>query len=51
VNVGVVSAAAGVDAAKLVDVLVEEGLCAEVTNELLSGYTDLTPSDNSWKLP
>lgn len=28
VNVGAVSAAAGVDAAKLVDVLIEEGLCA-----------------------
>lgn len=46
-----VSAAAGVDAAQLADVLIEEGLCAEVTDELLSGYTDLIPNDDFWKLP
>ncbi len=51
VDLAVVSAAAGVDAAKLADVLIEEGLCAEVTDELLSGYTGLTPNDDSWKLP
>ncbi|MGH3830644.1 MAG: hypothetical protein ACRDRS_09385 [Pseudonocardiaceae bacterium] len=51
VNLGAVSAAAGVDAAKLADVLIKEGLCVEVTDELLSCYTGLTPNDNSWKLP
>ncbi len=35
------TAAAGVDAAILADVLVTEGICAELTPELLSGYTGL----------
>lgn len=46
-----VSTATGIDAAKLADVLIEEGLCAEVTDELLSGYTGLISTDNYWKLP
>ncbi len=50
-NLDAVNAATGVDAAKLADVLIEEGLCAEVTDELLSGYTGLTPNDDSWRLP
>lgn len=51
VDLATVNAATGVDAAKLADVLIEEGLCAEVTDELLSGYTGLTPNDDSWKRP
>jgi hypothetical protein len=50
-HLAAVSAATGVDAATLADVLIEEGLCAEVTDELRSGYTGLTPHDDSWKLP
>lgn len=46
-----VSDAAVVDAVKLADVLLEEGLCTEVTDELLSGYTGLIPNDDFWKLP
>jgi Cupin superfamily protein len=51
VDLAVVSAAAGVDAVKLADVLIEEGLCAEVTDELLSGYTGLIPNADCWTLP
>ncbi|MGH3813538.1 MAG: JmjC domain-containing protein, partial [Pseudonocardiaceae bacterium] len=49
-DLATVSAAAGVNAARLAEVLIEEGLCTEVTDELLSGYTGLTPNDNCWKL-
>ncbi len=51
VDLAAVSAAAGIDATKLADVLIKEGLCAEVTDELLSGYTGLIPNDDCWKLP
>jgi Cupin superfamily protein len=47
VDLVAVSAAAGIDAVRLANVLIEEGLCAEVTDELLSGYTGLIPTDNS----
>ncbi|MGH3871694.1 MAG: JmjC domain-containing protein [Pseudonocardiaceae bacterium] len=47
VDVNAVSAVTEIDAAKLADVLIMEGLCAEVTDELLSGYTGLTPNDDS----
>jgi Cupin superfamily protein len=51
VDLAEVSAVTGVDATNLADVLLEEGLCAEMTDELLSGYIGLTPNDDSWKLP
>jgi hypothetical protein len=51
VDLAAVSAATRVDEAKLADVLIEEGLCAEVTDELLSGYTGLIPNTDCWKLP
>jgi hypothetical protein len=51
VDLAAVSTATGLDAAKLADVLIEEELCAEVTDELLSGYTGLTPNGDCWKLP
>ncbi|MGH3550566.1 MAG: JmjC domain-containing protein [Pseudonocardiaceae bacterium] len=51
VDLNSVSAATGIDAAKLADVLIEEGLCAEVTDELLSGYIGLISTENCWKLP
>jgi Cupin superfamily protein len=47
VDLAAVSAATGIDAVKLANVLIEEGLCAEVTGELLSGYTGLILTDNS----
>jgi Cupin superfamily protein len=50
VYLGAIGANTGLDAEKLADVLIREGLCAEVTDDLLSGYTDLIPDDNSWKL-
>jgi hypothetical protein len=45
VDVTSVSMATGVDASALADVLVAEGVCAEVTAELASGYAELvTPA-------
>jgi len=38
------SEATGVDAAELAGVLIKEGLCAEVTEALSSGYTGLIPT-------
>ncbi|ETA00297.1 hypothetical protein ThrDRAFT_04512 [Frankia casuarinae] len=37
-----VSSAAGIDGARLGEILVREGICAELTPELFSGYTGLT---------
>lgn len=45
-NIGEVSTSTGVDAATLADVLVEEEICAEVTSELASGYSDLIISED-----
>ncbi|WP_322756034.1 JmjC domain-containing protein [Frankia sp. Cas3] len=42
VEVARVAAVTGVDAARLAEVLVREGVCAELTDELSSGYTGLT---------
>lgn len=44
VDLGDVTDKTGVDAAKLADVLIKEGLCAEVTEALSSGYTGLIPT-------
>lgn len=33
----------GIDAGELADILIREGLCAELTDELRSGYTGLVP--------
>jgi hypothetical protein len=45
VDVAVVTAATGVDAAELARVFVEQGLCAEATPELLSGYAGLATGE------
>jgi hypothetical protein len=39
-----VTAAAGVDAAVIADALIKEGVCAELTDALSSGYTGLVPT-------
>lgn len=43
------TAACGVDAAILANVLVTEGICAELTSELLSGYTGLATNGDFLK--
>lgn len=43
VSITEVSAACGMDATKIAGVLLEEGLCAEVTDALHSGYSGLLP--------
>ncbi|MGH3693324.1 MAG: JmjC domain-containing protein [Pseudonocardiaceae bacterium] len=47
VQVGKVSAETGVDARRLGDVLIQEGICAQLTEELSSGYTGLITSERS----
>lgn len=46
-----VRATTGVDAARLAEALIEEGLCAELTDELSSGYTGLVTTAASSKQP
>jgi hypothetical protein len=41
-----VAAATGIDAAALAEVLLAEGICAEVTPELASGYAGLLTSED-----
>lgn len=47
-DLGEVTAKTGVDAAVLATTLIEEDMCAELTPELLSGYTGLVTSVTSW---
>lgn len=44
-----VESSTGLDISKIVDVLLEEELCAELTPELRSGYTDLVTIEDSSK--
>nr|WP_322767250.1 cupin domain-containing protein [Frankia sp. Cr1] len=44
-----VSSTTGIDAARLANVLLQEGICAEVTPELSSGYTGLAMHENFLK--
>nr|WP_256790296.1 cupin domain-containing protein [Frankia sp. AvcI1] len=46
-----VSSATGIDAVRVADVLLREGICAEVTPELFSGYTGLATHDSSLNPP
>lgn len=46
-----VTAACGVDAAKIAHVLLEEGLCAEATDGLRSGFSGLVPTELSSSTP
>jgi Cupin superfamily protein len=46
VELAAVTEETGVDAVELANVLIKEGLCAEVTEALSSGYTGLIPSVN-----
>lgn len=45
VQLDAVSAATGVDAAAVAGSLIQEGVCAEVTEALSSGYTGMIPTD------
>jgi hypothetical protein len=47
-DLGEVTAKTGVDAEALATRLIEEDMCAELTPELLSGYTGLVTSATSW---
>ncbi|MGI9001609.1 MAG: JmjC domain-containing protein [Pseudonocardia sp.] len=47
VHIGRLSARTGIDVRRLGEVLVQEEMCAELTTELSSGYTDLVPSEPS----
>ncbi|MGH3686882.1 MAG: hypothetical protein ACRDRU_26135 [Pseudonocardiaceae bacterium] len=49
VDLAKTTAAAGVNAAILAEVLVGEGICAELTPELLSGYTGLATNEDFLK--
>jgi hypothetical protein len=51
VNLAEASTATGVDAHRLAGVLMREGLCAELTPELCSGYTGLVANGSFWKAP
>lgn len=51
IDVAQVAAATGVDAARLAEVLLREGVCAELTDELSSGYTGLTTGARCSKAP
>jgi hypothetical protein len=46
VDLASVTAATGVDASVLADVLIKEGVCAELTEALSLGYTGMTPTDS-----
>lgn len=41
----------GINAAVLAETLIREGVCAELTDELSSGYTGLITSVDCWKTP
>jgi hypothetical protein len=51
VDVAQVAEATGVDAARLTEVLLREGVCAELTDELSSGYTGLTTGASCSRMP
>lgn len=51
VDLGDVTATTGVDAAVLVDPLLKEGVCAELTEALFSGCTDLVPTGTCLNTP
>lgn len=46
-NIADVAGTTGIDAATLADVLTKEGLCAELTDELSSGFTGLIPVEST----
>lgn len=50
-NLAAVSTRTGIDAGRVTDVLLREGLCAEVTEELFSGYTGLATTEDCLKAP
>jgi cupin superfamily protein len=50
-DLNAVESATGVEIGQLVDVLLEEELCAELTPELRSGYTGLVTTGQHWKEP
>jgi hypothetical protein len=43
--------ATGIDADRIAEVLLQEGLCAELTDALSSGYTDMIPTQVSSPMP
>lgn len=51
VNLSEATTATGIDAGMIADVLVTEGICAELTPELLSGYIGLVTNENFLKEP
>jgi len=51
VDIARVTAYTGIDAARLAEVLLREGVCAELTDELFSGYTGLTTAASCSKTP
>lgn len=51
ISLAEITAATGLDATPLVDVLLQEKMCAEATPELFSGYTGLVPTATFSKQP